>query len=103
MNPQPVNSAVPAKIDPVSNDEDAKLKEACQEFESIMLKQMVSSLRSTSFKSDLFGESKEGELFNHLFDERIAEALSQQEGIGLANLLFQQLAGKNLDESGAAP
>lgn len=96
MNLFPVN-AQPVPAPDQANDrkvEENRLQEACQDFEAILLGQMFTSMRSTGFKSDLFGESKEEEMFHQMLDQEMANAMSRQQGIGLASLLFEQLKGQ---------
>lgn len=79
-----------------SSAEDPKLKEACQEFEGMFLTQLITAMRSTTFKSDLFGESKEDDMYNSMLNEQYAQMMARQDnGSGsMANLLYEQLTGK---------
>lgn len=78
---------------PEKKREQGKLKEACQEFESLLLGQMLSQMRTSVevMKSNLFGEGKDEEVFASFLDQERAKAWSQSGGIGLASILYQQL------------
>lgn len=74
-----------------TKQEDKKLKEACQEFESLFLTQLLSTMRSSIPKADIFGDRKKEEMLQDLMDGEVAKAWSQADGIGLANILYQQM------------
>jgi len=67
------------------------LKMACQEFEALFLEYMLSTMRKTVPKSDLLGNSQEEEMYTSLFDQELCVKLSQQKGLGLGDLLYNQL------------
>lgn len=67
-----------------------QLKGACQQFESIFLTQILSKMRDTGFKSSLFGDDHESEIWNGMLDQQRAQLWAQQGGIGLSNLLYDQ-------------
>lgn len=68
-----------------------KGRRACKEFESILLYQMLSTMRK-AFDSE--GESSTdfgGDVFKSMIDEQLSTALARAGGIGLAKLLEQGL------------
>jgi soluble lytic murein transglycosylase-like protein len=68
-----------------------KGRRACKEFESILLYQMLSTMRK-AFDSE--GESSTdfgGDVFKSMIDEHLSTALARAGGIGLAKLLEQGL------------
>jgi Rod binding domain-containing protein len=69
----------------------AKARRACQEFESIFMNKMLSSMRA-AFESDK-GEDEDfgGDIFKSMMDEQLAVALARAGGIGLARLLGRSL------------
>jgi flagellar protein FlgJ len=75
--------------------EDAKLRRACQDFESVFTAYLLKSMRSTVQKSDLFGSEDKEEVFRDMLDDEIAGAASRQKGIGIADTLYRQLSGVN--------
>jgi len=94
MSPVPPRNA--ADYDPSKKaKEDGKLKEAVQQFEQVFLKQLFSEMRKSIPRSDLMGEGKEKEMFEGMLDEERAKAWSQSGGIGLADLMYQQLKKQN--------
>lgn len=68
-----------------------KLKEACQQMESIFLHKMITQMRNSIPKSEFFPTSKGEEIFQDMLDEEYAKSMAQAGGIGLADMLYQQL------------
>lgn len=82
----------PAKSKLESQDE-KQLLNACKEFEAIMLQQMMKSMRATVPKSETsksFGQ----EISQDMYDEKLTDEMAKSGGIGLAQVLFQQMNGK---------
>jgi peptidoglycan hydrolase FlgJ len=72
-------------------DEKQALRKACQEFESLFTEQLLAVMRKSVPKSDLLGDRKEEDLYMSLFDQELAVQLSKGRGMGLADMLFEQL------------
>lgn len=90
ITPQPIRKA--AEELPSTAREDQKLKEACKEFESLFLNQLLTSMRKTIPKSDLFGENQqEKEMYDNMMDQEMAKAWASSDGVGIANVLYQQM------------
>ena len=77
--------AVPA------NQQFAPLRKACQDFESLMLRQMLKSMRSTVQQNGLLGESHSGDIVQGMFDDNLAQVMADKNGIGIADILFERL------------
>ena len=89
-----VSSLKGPQIDPDTDFQKLKLKKACEDFEAIMVTYLFKSMRETSFKSEPeaeeFGSGKG--LYEGMMDETVAAEMSHHQGMGLAKLLYQQLA-----------
>lgn len=82
---QPV--AAPKAVDPAR----AELREAAQQFEAILLRQMLASARTTNFGgSELFGKSDD--TFREMRDARFAEVAAGSGQLGFAAAIERQLA-----------
>ena len=81
---------MPAKIDvPISTSED-KLKKAAQGFERTLIRQMLSTVRSTNLRgSDEASNSSKSYL--EIMDDNVADMLSRGNGIGFATKMAEQL------------
>lgn len=83
------------------NDKE-KLLEACKEFEAIFLNMMLKQMRGTVTESNLTEKSHAREIFEEMHDEKLARAMAEGRGIGLAQQLFQQLTATTLTPKGPA-
>ncbi len=72
--------------------EEAKLKKACTDFEALLLNQMLEVMRKSVPKGGLFSGGHAEEVFQSMQDEKLAEHLAQNGGLGLADRLYAQLS-----------
>jgi peptidoglycan hydrolase FlgJ len=75
---------------PAKANDAAAMRKVAQEFESLLLSQLMKSMRSASFGDELF-ESQGTKAFTGMLDEQYAQALSRHPGIGLADLIVRQI------------
>lgn len=84
-----------------SNDP-AALREVAGQFEALFLQTMLKSMRDASLGDPLFGENDGHEMYLEMLDQQLAVELSSGKGIGLADMLVQQLGGKTAAPASAA-
>ncbi len=72
-----------------------ELRQACREFEGLLLEQMLAAMRRSVPESGLFGSSPAAEIYASLRDQDLAKELAGQGGIGLADALYRQLVRKD--------
>ena len=77
----------------VSVAEQQKLEQAAQAFEAIFVRNMISSMRKTELANDLFSNSGSDQ-FRDLMDQQIADDMAQNNGLGIAEMLFDQWVDK---------
>ena len=70
-------------------------------FESIMLKKMVQSLRSTVQESGLWQGVTGGQMYDHFIEQALSDHLAQAGGIGIAQL-FEDEGGSPVERPSAA-
>jgi Rod binding domain-containing protein len=98
-----------SSLRPTAQSPKQALKMACQEFEALFLEYLLSTMRKSIPKSGLLGNSQEEEMYTSLFDQELCAKLSQQKGLGLGDLLYNQLqkglpsGEKDRDSSDASP
>ena len=68
-----------------------QLKSLSQQFESIFVHQLLKSMRSTVQKSGLF-DSHAMRMYESLQDEEMAVLMTEQKSIGLADMIYRDLA-----------
>jgi flagellar protein FlgJ len=79
-----------AKSGQASAGQRAALTQAAKQFEAIFTRQLIGSMRQTGVGDDLTGSSAVDQ-FQELSDARTADTLADKGGLGIANLLLQQL------------
>ena len=87
---------------PVANAtgrQEAKLRQACQDFEAVFLNHLLKSMRKTVVKSDLFGSSKEEEFFQEMMDYEVSRSIAKRQSMGIADMLYKQLRGDMLRQN----
>ncbi|MGM9992325.1 MAG: rod-binding protein [Candidatus Bruticola sp.] len=97
FTPEPLAQAATSSAPSKAQDE-AKLREACQQMESVFLNQMLAQMRKCSGAGEeggLFG-GKDQEMFQGMLDQERAKAWSQNGGVGLASILFEQMKGQQM-------
>jgi peptidoglycan hydrolase FlgJ len=79
------------------------VREVAKQFESIFAKMVLSSMRqaSSSFGDDLFGSDQQ-KFYQGMFDDQLAVELTKGRGLGLADMLVQQLTRAGLVPADAA-
>ena len=74
--------------------DDAKLREAANDFEAIFIQQMLKTMRKTSFESDMLPKSEGEKVFQSLLDEQYAQISAKSGSLGLGEMIYQQLKAK---------
>ena len=68
----------------------AALKAAAKQFEAMFTKQLLKSAHDAKLGDDLMG-GDQGEFYQDMFDNQIAQTMAQGRGLGIADLLVRQL------------
>ena len=76
---------------PGTSKPNKQLKSLSKQFESIFVHQLLKSMRSTVQKTGLF-DSHATSMYESLHDEEIARLMTEQKGIGLADVIYRDLA-----------
>lgn len=72
-------------------DDDAKLKKACQEMESVFLNMLLKTMRDTVPKSELGGNSQRTETMQSMMDMEMTRNLAAAGGTGIAEMMYRNL------------
>ena len=92
IDPRIVSSKVDSSIANRKARDLQALKESSQEFESLLLMEMVKAMRKTIPEGGLFEKSMATETFTEMLDTQTAQAASKGQGLGIAEELYRQLA-----------
>jgi flagellar protein FlgJ len=71
--------------------EDAKLKKACQEMEAVFLNMLLKTMRETVPKSTLGGTGMQGETMQSMFDMELTRNMAAAGGTGIAAMMYRSL------------
>ena len=77
-----------------TDKDDAKLKETCQEFESLFINMMMKEMRKTVPESELLSSSFATDTYQEMLDEEISKSASKGNGIGIADAMYKQISAK---------
>ena len=75
---------------PGNGSEGAQLREAANEFEVLLLQQMMKSMRSAGFESGLVKKSEGEKVFQGMLDEQYARLSTPSKGMGLADMIYKE-------------
>mgnify|MGYP001205034932 FL=1 len=70
-----------------------KLKEACDEFEAIMLQMLYKQMKATVPEGGLTEKSSARAMFEDMLDEALMEKSSRR-GIGISDMMYRQLSAQ---------
>ncbi len=87
ITPQPMREA--AELSPSKKQDEAKLKDACEQFESLFISQMLNEMRKSIPKSEDAG--KEQDTYDGMMYDEISKSMAASGGVGMANILYQQV------------
>lgn len=82
-----------------ANKGDVKLRKACQGFEAMLVQQMLSAMRQTVEKSDVFGSREKEDVFQGMLDQQMADEMARTGSMGIADMLYAQLSKINEKET----
>ena len=70
------------------------IRDASIQLEAIMLKMLYTEMWKTVPKDQLFGDDNTMEIWRDMYNEELSKQIAQNGGVGLADLIFQQLTQK---------
>ena len=71
-----------------------KTKEACADFEALLLQQILETARKNPIEGGLFEESFATDIFKSMRNEEISKEIARNGGVGLGEALSRQLSGQ---------
>ena len=66
--------------------------EAAQQFEALFLNLLLAEMRKTVPENDLFGNQRAEKLFQSMLDQEIADHSVKTQSLGLAKMIYDQMA-----------
>lgn len=92
LSGQKDNSFEKALLSAKNARDNQRLKEACEDLESVFVYQMLQAMRSTIGNDPLLGNSLARNVYESMLDEEIARSVSRSGRIGLADVIYKQLS-----------
>lgn len=107
MSSQPVGPAYYADFSGLESlkqnvkaDDPKAIRAVAQQFESLFTNMMLKSMRDARVGQGL-GDSEQSDLYQDMYDQQIALKISQGKGLGLADMLVQQLTRNRAAQAAA--
>lgn len=94
MDPLKIRSLQSTQVSDVSQ---AKLpasqdaKQAAQQFEALLLQEMLKSMWATVPQGQLLSGSHEETMYRDMLNEAVADSISQGKGIGIKDVIYKDL------------
>ncbi|MFC1492099.1 rod-binding protein, partial [Nitrospinota bacterium] len=76
------------------NGDEAALRQFSKDFESLFLQRLLKEMRKGIPKGGLMDKSMSMEWFEGMFDEAVSNEVSKGSGIGLSQVIYEQLTKK---------
>ena len=80
-----------------TDGEDARLRQACSDFQAIFIKQMLDTMRKTVHKDGLLQGGQAEEIFEDMLYDEYAKKMSETAGLGLDDMIYKQLSTRRLE------
>ena len=84
----------------VETKDAARLEQACKDFESLFISQMMKQMRKTVPENGLFDGGRGEKIFTEMLDGEVAKSISNHRGLGLAATMYRQLSALAAKENG---
>jgi peptidoglycan hydrolase FlgJ len=82
------------------NQDPKALRETARQFEAIFARMMIKSMRDANFGDKLLGSDQQ-DFYQGMFDDQLSVDITRGRGLGLADMLVQQLQRTGLAPAGA--
>jgi Rod binding domain-containing protein len=74
--------------------EEAKLKKACMEIESLFISHLLQFMRRTIPQSGFLGNGSGKDIYQNLFDQELGKSLAKRGSMGLGKMIYKQMIRK---------
>lgn len=75
----------------MDSKDEASLKKVSKDLESVFVDMMFKEMRKTVNSSGLTEDAPGKDIYQSMFDEKVAESLSKGNGTGLADMIYKQV------------
>lgn len=74
---------------------EAELENACRGFESLFVNYLMQQMRDTVPQGGFVGGGQAEKIYTTMLDGEVAKTISEQRGIGLARIMYEQMTAEN--------
>lgn len=74
--------------------DDKKLRTVCRDMETMFINMLLTSMRTTVPEGGLLEKSNGEKIMQSMYDQQLSATMSKAGGIGIADMLYRQLAAK---------
>lgn len=89
-------SSLPGAQEQKESPADLRLQRVTQEFEALLVEQMVREMRRTVPKSELIDQQPGHELFDEMLDGEYVRLITRNGGIGLAKFMAKMMSERGV-------
>ena len=82
----------------VENQDKAKLRKACVDFESYFIHQMFKEMRKSIPSDGIIPKGHAEKIFEDMLDEEVAKSIAEGRGVGLADMMYKQMQANFSEE-----
>ncbi len=93
IDPRIVSSRATQPTDKKTKDL-ASLRKSSQDFEALLLTEMLKSMRQSVPDGGLFEKNNSTEIFRDMLDSETAKAASRGKGLGIGEAMYKQMAAQ---------
>lgn len=73
--------------------DEARLREAAQAFESLLVQMLVREMREAQLEHGFFGDTPGASIYEAMFEQHLAERLAEDSPLDIASMLLEQWSG----------
>ena len=92
MEIRPIANQILPGSQAVGSKNDKELRKACKDFEAVFNDMVFKAMRKSVIKNDIYGSSKQEEMFSEMLDTKLSEEAAQTNPSGIAAMLYRQLS-----------
>jgi len=87
-----IGSVSPAAHVPVKIDKSSELYKACEDFESLLIKQMLDAMRKTVPKDGMLDGAIGQDIYEDMLYDEYAQQMTKTSQFGLARMIYEQVS-----------
>lgn len=76
-----------------SESREEAIHDAAQQFEALLINQLVQVMRSTVGEEGLFGSGPGSQMYSHLFDQALSDSMAAAGGMGMREVIERSMLG----------